>query len=256
MNKAIDSKRKGIIGTIVFHLVLLIIFLFTGITMPDPLPDEKGLPVQLDLGNVDFGSGEEQPESTEEPEITDPVTEPVESNPSESMEEVETQNEASEISAPKKTEATKVEEKKPVLDERLKKAISNPFQTNNNNDSKGQGDSDQAGDHGKPDGSPNGNSLNGDRAGGGISYSLVGRDFKGAPGIKGNFQETGKIVVEIIVDRNGNVVRVSPGARGTTITNAELIKKVVESARKAKFTPKADAPEEQKGTMTFVFSLE
>ncbi|MEZ4721043.1 MAG: TonB family protein [Flavobacteriales bacterium] len=258
MKKQSDSKRKGMIGTVVFHLVLLIIFLFTGLTMPVPLPDEKGLPVQLDLGNVDFGSGDEQPQSTEVPEVTEPISEPqpTEANPVEAVEEVATQTDASAISAPKETEAKKVEEKKPELDERLKKAISNPFQTNEDNSSKGQGETNEPGDHGKPDGAPTGSSLYGDKSGGGISHSLGGRGFKGAPPIQGNMQESGKIVVEIVVDRDGNVVRVTPGGRGTTITNAELIRKVVESARKAKFTPKADAPAEQKGTITYEFSLE
>lgn len=254
------NKKRGIIGTTVFHLVLFIIFLFTGLTIPVPFPpEEKGLPMQLDLGNVDFGSGEEQPQSTEMPDITEPITEPeqVEANPAQAPEEVATQEEVSDLSAPEKTESTKSEEKKPELDKRLQQVLkSNPFQTNTNNNSKGQGNSQQPGDHGRPDGSPDGSSLQGDKSGGGISYSLGGRGFRGAPPIQGNMQESGRIVVDIIVDRQGNVVRVTPGSRGTTITNAELIKKAMESARQAKFTPKADAPEEQKGTMTFEFILE
>jgi hypothetical protein len=139
----------------------------------------------------------------------------------------------------------------------LKKVLqSNPFQTKENNASKGQGDSDSPGDHGRPNGSPDGKSLHGDAAGGGVSFKLGGRGFKGAPAIRANEQEMGKIVIDIIVDRQGNVIRATPGARGTTITNAELIRKATESARQAKFTPKADAPEEQKGTMTFEFVLE
>jgi len=254
-----ENKKRGIIGTVVFHRVLLIIFLFTGLKIPLPFPpEEKGLPVQLDLGNVDFGSGEEQPQSTQTPDVTEPITEPepVESSPVEAPEDVATQEEVSDMSVPEKTEAKEPEKKKPELDERLKRVLSNPFQTNTDNTSKGQGDSKQPGDHGKPEGSPEGSSLHGDKSGGGISYSLGGRGFRGAPPIQGNMQESGKIVVDIIVDRAGNVIRVTPGSRGTTITNAELIKKAMESARQAKFTPKADAPEEQKGTITFDFILE
>lgn len=87
------NKRKGLIGTVVFHLVLLVVFLFMGLTIPVPMPEEEGLPVQLDLGNTDFGSGDEQPERTTPPDVTEPLTEPqpVESNPQESQEEVATQ---------------------------------------------------------------------------------------------------------------------------------------------------------------------
>ena len=253
-----ENKKRGLIGTIAFHLILLLIFLFTGLTIPVPMPEEEGLPVQLDLGNTDFGSGDEQPQSTAEPENTEPISEPqpVESSP-EVNEELATQDEVSDMSVPEKVTEKKPEEKKPELSEKLKNVLkSNPFQTKENNDSKGQGDSDQPGDHGKADGSPDGNSLSGDKAGGGISFNLSGRGFKGAPPIQGNMQESGKIVVDIIVDRQGNVVRVTPGGRGSTITNSALVQKAVESARKAKFTPKADAPEEQKGTLTYEFILE
>lgn len=253
------NKRRGLIGTIVFHLVLLLIFLFTGLVIPVPMPEEEGLPVELDLGNTDFGSGDKQPQSTSEPEVTEPITEPepVEAAPTETVEEVATQDEVSDMTTPAVKPVEKPVEKKPELDERLKKVISsNPFQTEQDNDSKEQGSTDQPGDHGKADGSPTGDALQGDKTGGGISYNLGGRGFKGAPPIQGNMQESGKIVVDIIVDRLGNVIRVTPGGRGSTINNNELVKKAVEAARKAKFTPKADAPEEQKGTLTFEFILE
>ena len=253
------NKRRGLIGTIVFHLVLLLIFLFTGLVIPVPMPEEEGLPVELDRGNTDFGSGDEQPQSTSEPEVTEPISEPepVEAAPAETVEEVATQDEVSDMTMPVVKPVEKPVEKKPELDERLKKVISsNPFQTKQDNDSKGQGSTDQPGDHGKADGSPTGDALQGDKTGGGISYNLGGRGFKGAPPIQGNMQESGKIVVDIIVDRLGNVIRVTPGGRGSTINNNELVKKALEAARKAKFTPKADAPEEQKGTLTFEFILE
>lgn len=253
------NKRRGAIGTIAFHVLLLVVFLFTGLTMPVPLPEEEGLPVQLDLGNVDFGSGEEQPQSTTEPEVTEPeiVPEPVTASSPVVEEEVATQEEEALHDIPEQKEEPKKEEKKPELDQRLKQVLeSNPFKTNQDNNSKGEGNTDQPGDHGKANGSPDGSSLMGDKAGGGISFNLGGRKITTVPRIQGNMQESGRIVVEIIVDRNGNVVRVVQGSRGTTITNADLMKKVMDAARKAKFTPKADAPEEQKGTMTFEFILE
>ena len=253
------NKRRGLIGTIVFHVILLVVFLFTGLTIPVPIPEEEGLPVQLDLGNTDFGSGPEQPMSSAEPDVTEPITEPepVDASPVESPEEVATQDADSDMSVPEETKPETPKEEKPELDDRLKKLVnSNPFQTKEDNTSQGEGNTDQAGDFGKPDGSPDGSSLNGDAAGGGVSFSLGGRGFKGAPPIQGNMQESGRIVVEIIVDRQGNVIRVTPGGRGTTITNGDLIKKAMDAARKAKFTPNAAAPEEQRGTMTFEFVLE
>lgn len=253
------NKKKGLIATVLFHLAVLILFLFTGLKIPVPIPEEEGLPVELDLGNTDFGAGDEQPQSTSEPEVSEPISEPepVDASPAETPEEVATQEEVSDHSVPKNNPTKTPVEEKPELDDRLKRVIQgNPFKTNTDNTSQGQGTTDQAGDHGKVDGSPTGDALQGDKSGGGISYNLGGRGFKGAPPIQGNMQESGKIVVDIIVDRQGNVIRVTPGGRGTTITNGDLIKKAMEAARNAKFTPKADAPEEQKGTMTFEFILE
>lgn len=257
MAKQKDHQRKGLIGTIVFHVLLLVIFLFTGLTMPVPLPDETGLPVQLDLGNTDFGSGEEQPESTEIPEEVQPISEPVETNPVEAVEEVATQDDASAVAAPKETEQEKVEEKKPELDKRLKQAISNPFATDQDNTSQGQGNTDEAGDHGKPDGSPTGSSLSGTAAGGGTSLiGFGGRGFRNKPRVKGNWQESGVIVVEVIFDRYGNYVRATSGVRGTTISNAAMIKAVEAAVRQATIDPDPDGPAEKKGQIKFVFTLE
>ena len=257
MNFSDNHKQKGIIGTLVFHLALLIIFLFTGLTMPVPLPDEMGMPVQLDLGNTEFGSGDEQPESTEPTEVSEPVSEPVESNTVEAVEEVATQTTESAVSAPKEVEQEKVEEKKPELDKRLKEAISNPFATDNSNDSKGQGSTDKPGDHGKEDGSPTGKSMNGTAAGGGASLTgFGGRGFRNRPRVQGNWQESGVIVVEVIFDRYGNYVRATSGVRGTTITNAAMIKAVEDAVRKATIDPDPDGPAEKKGEIKFVFTLE
>jgi len=259
MDKLKDkNKRRGLIGTIVFHVFLLIVFLFTGLTIPVPLPEEKGLPIQLDLGNTDFGSGDVQPESSTEPEIAEPITEPepVESSPVDAPEEVETQDADSDLSAPEETPPEKPVEKNPELDERLKKVIqSNPFQTKNDNDSKGQGDTDQSGDHGKPDGSPEGKSLHGDAAGGGISFDLGGRVANNTRPIPGNWQEDGLIVIDIVVDRQGKVLRASVG-RKTTITNASLLRAAEAEARRLKFTPNPDAPEEQRGKVYYPISLQ
>jgi len=252
------NKRRGLIGTLVFHLILLIVFLFTGLTMPVPIPEEEGLPVQLDLGNTDFGQGDEQPLSSTEPEISDPISkpQPAEATPVESPEDLATQDEVSDLSAPEETKPQKPVEKKPELDEKRKKVLqSNPFQTKDDNDSKGQGDSGQAGDHGKPDGSPDGNSLHGDAAGGGISFDLGGRSAKNLRAIPGNYQESGLIVIDIVVDREGNVLRASVG-RKTTITNASLLKAAEAEARRVKFTPNPSAPEEQRGRISYPIILQ
>ena len=46
------SKRKGIIGTILFHALIIVAFLFMGLKYQDPPPKEEGI-------SINFGFSEE-----------------------------------------------------------------------------------------------------------------------------------------------------------------------------------------------------
>ncbi len=251
-----DNKKKGIIATIVFHIALLIVFLFTGLTMPNPLPDEMGMEIEMDFGNTDLGSGEEQQQSSEPQEITEPANEPVETNPADAVEEVATQNTESAIAAPKEVKEEKVEETKPELDKRLKEAIANPFATKEDYDSKGQGSSSEAGDHGRAEGTATSGSLSGGSSKGASLKGFGGRGFRNKPRVKGNWQESGVIVVEVIFDKYGKYVRATSGFRGTTINNAAMIKAAEDAVRSATIDPDPDGPAEKKGEIKFLFTLE
>lgn len=71
-----------------------------------------------------------------------------------------------------------------------------------------------------------------------------------------NDAEEGIVVVEIVVDENGRVVKATPGARGSTTTSSKLYAKARGAAKEAKFSPSPDGIKEQRGTYTFVFTLE
>ena len=71
-----------------------------------------------------------------------------------------------------------------------------------------------------------------------------------------SIQASGKVVVEIWVDRDGNVTDAVPGAAGTTVTEKTLWEAARKAALKAHFNIKKDAPEKQKGTITYIFRLE
>jgi TonB family protein len=76
-----------------------------------------------------------------------------------------------------------------------------------------------------------------------------------SPTIRDKSQEEGKVIVDIIVDKYGNVIRASPGARGSTTTSTQLYKIAKKAALNTKFNANPDAREEQKGQMTFIFIL-
>lgn len=89
----------------------------------------------------------------------------------------------------------------------------------------------------------------------GISYQLEGRGVQSLPKPKYDYQEGGRVVVEVSVDRDGKVVQAVPGTKGSTTLNDYLLKVAKEAAMGARFEVKADAPAIQKGTITYNFIL-
>ena len=85
---------------------------------------------------------------------------------------------------------------------------------------------------------------------------LKGRTVVGTlPKPSYNVQNSGKVVVDILVDRYGNVTAAVPGGEGTTVTDKTLWEAARKAALNTQFNVKADAPAQQAGTITYVFTL-
>ena len=69
-----------------------------------------------------------------------------------------------------------------------------------------------------------------------------------------NVQESGIIVINIVVDNLGNVIRAVMGD-GSTVTDKTLYAAAREAALKTHFNSSADAPAMQEGTITYYFNL-
>ena len=54
------NKRTGLIGTVLFHVILVVTFLFLGLTYKIPPPPEEG--ISIDFGFSEQGLEEVQPE--------------------------------------------------------------------------------------------------------------------------------------------------------------------------------------------------
>lgn len=89
----------------------------------------------------------------------------------------------------------------------------------------------------------------------GISYDLGDRRAQSLPKPIYDYQEGGKVVVAISVDRSGKVIQANPGEKGSTTLNADLLRVAKEAALKARFDSKTDAPAIQKGFITYNFVL-
>ncbi|MDR2384677.1 MAG: TonB family protein [Tannerella sp.] len=128
------------------------------------------------------------------------------------------------------------------------------FSDNSVNDTQSQGS-------GKPakvnEGSPFGNSDAGASQGiGGFgSFSLSGRTLRegGLQRPAYTAQEEGQIVINIIVDNNGNVIFAEIG-RGTNIDDASMRHSALEAARRTKFNKIKDS-NNQNGTITYIYKL-
>lgn len=149
-------------------------------------------------------------------------------------------------------EKRKEEERRKKFAQSMNSRAKNLFGKSNTPKS-GNGNTSKTGNQGKKSGSTNGN-INGTGSGNsGISYNLRGRNAEYLHLPKINFSKGGKVVVEVIVDKNGKVVRATPGAIGTTTTNQNLYNIAKQSALKTRFNTSAKAPQHQKGTITYIF---
>eukprot|EP01029_Cantina_marsupialis_P026861 TRINITY_DN733616_c0_g1_i1.p1 TRINITY_DN733616_c0_g1~~TRINITY_DN733616_c0_g1_i1.p1 ORF type:complete len:314 (-),score=78.42 TRINITY_DN733616_c0_g1_i1:1468-2409(-) len=120
-----------------------------------------------------------------------------------------------------------------------------------------QGKTFPSGNQGAPTGSPDSDNYNGSGLGNkGVSYSLNGRSSLSIPKPQYNLQESGKVVVEITVDKNGKVVSARPGMPGSTTSNSILFDAAKKAALKAKFNSDTNAPAYQQGTITYHFQLD
>ena len=269
-----DKNRvKGIIGTILFHLLLAVALVFIGLSTPLPLPGEEG--VEVNLGNSDDGMGfvqEEEPaeriqevkpppppppeEEVQEEEI---LTQEVEEAPAIQEEIIEEKKEIEEIIEDEKIEEVVEEIVEEPVEEipepEPQKVDPRAMYKGKSDKNKGsdQGITGNPGDQGKPDGDPNVDKYDGQGgAGNGIGFDLGGRGAKYLHKPSYSSEEQGRIKVEIKVNRNGKVINATI-TKGTNITDTKLQKLAMEAALKSTFQPDQDAPEIQKGTITYNF---
>ena len=257
------NKRTGLIGTIIFHGLLLILFIFCGLTYLEPPPEEEG--ITINFGTSDQGMGDVQPreetaaaqeEQPQEEEVREAIPTPT---PSQATEEVVTQSieEAPKVSNAKKPEPVKEKEEPKEEPPQPSEALRNALNKFKNNPGKpaNEGETGQPGDQGRTDGDVNSRNREGGGSGAGFTFNLAGRKITTPPKISDDSQDEGKVVVDIVVDKYGRVVRAVPGGRGSTTTSPILYRKAKEAAMQTTFSVQNDGPVEQKGQMTFIFIL-
>lgn len=275
----------GIIGSVAFHAVILILLWFA--VLKTIIPDEEDGGILVNFGNVNAATGTFEPKYTGEvPQQTTPppptpaptpkveipkeevVTQELEESIAIDQVRKEKEKKKKEDAAKKaKAEAEaarkqkeeaerkrRIEEEKRKREEAIKNKVAGAF-GGGTSGSGNQGDSDTkaAGNQGSPFGNSDKGANEG--VGGYGSFALNGRNLGpgGLPRPTYTSQDEGRIVVNITVNTQGDVIFSEIG-KGTNIDNATMRKGALTAAKKAKFNS-INGNNNQSGSITYRYVL-
>jgi outer membrane biosynthesis protein TonB len=288
MQDQFESKKNVKAGTYTLLICggLLVILLFVRWTLPAlPVPSvDEG--IEVNLGNSDMGSGDDQPFLPGPPapaNQTAYVPPKVTTAEPESVKDVETDDKAEDAPEIKKPPVIKPDAKKiPEKDvakttpKKIDQPVTNPTPPaprpkaqmkgvsgtgtgGNEADTykKGgnQGVAGGNGDQGRPGGDPDSKNYTGGGTGNSgvsISKGLEGRRFTKLPSFQDEFNENAKIAIDIHVDGQGNVTAATYQPRGSTTADASMKEIAIRKAYQIKLNSNGD---ESIGTIIFNFKL-
>lgn len=260
------EEKKSFTITSVIFVILFLLFTIFGLTYMDP-PPENGIAVNF--GTSDTGSGEIQPTEQVKTSPDQAQSKPVPAD----EDDVLTQDEEAPVTLPKK------EVKKPVVKPAETKPVTKPTETKptqptnsalnsilkgpkqEGTSQSGHGDDADGGDKGNPNGSLYADIFYGDGKGNGIavgngtSWGLNNRRIaeKGEKTFQcGN--ESGKVVVQITVNKSGSVIK-TQYVKGTTNTTQCVLDAAYKTAKSFKWQSDSNAPETQIGFVVVNFQV-
>ena len=265
--------------TALISVILLLLLFVVGTPYMDP-PEEYG--ISVNFGTTDFGEGKIQPlkpvksepikiEQPPQPDVS--KTEPTKA--SEIKEDVLTQDNAESIAIKKqkqaevkakaiadakaKEEADRIAKEKREQEEKKKKldALIGGVSKSEGSETGNEGDDNKAGDKGQLDGNPYAPSYFGGRGtgSGGVGYGLTGRGNASYKKLKQDCNESGLVIVKIIVNNSGHVIDAVPGVKGTTNTAPCLLAPAKKIALSHKWRSDSKAPAKQIGFVKVNFKL-
>jgi hypothetical protein len=270
-----DSAK---LTTLITTILILLLFI-VGAPYMDP-PIEYG--VAVNFGTSDFGKGDVQPLKpikSEPKEINEPyqpeVSKSEPSKSSEAKEQVLTQDDIESIALKKekeaeakaktiadakaKAEADRIAKEKQIQEDKKRKldALIGGVSKSDGTATGGEGNDNKAGDKGQLNGDPYAPSYFGDpgTGSGGVGYGLNGRGKATYQTLKQDCNESGMVIVKIIVNNSGNVIEAVPGFKGTTNTAPCLLEPAKKIALSHKWRPDSNAPSKQIGFVKVNFTL-
>lgn len=263
------SEKYGLGGTLIAAILLLLVLFLVSFSRPQP-SEESGM--EMNFGTINEATGMFEPSGYIPPQIeqAEPIIEPVE-DPIVSQEIEETVH----INPPKKEKEKSKPKLQPQVDnkrerelearkekDRLEQAqkekqaqsiqaqLAGAFGKGSNTGSQGASDLGVGNQ-----GNPNGNAGLGNGSGGSGNYDLGGRGL-GNGGLKiptAITNETGRIIIDIIVSPSGKVISATIRP-SSNIENRQQRERALTAARSTQFAA-INGAQNQSGTITYHFTL-
>jgi len=270
-------EQKSFLITIFMVILLLFLFSFIGLKYIDP-PIEYGM--EVNLGSNYTGKGlksaneevldpktdklntSKEDINLEKPEISKTTPSKVATQKNSNSEVVDKPSKDSLITINKKNEPRLVQKnnevKKPKVSDVTKSIIFNLMNIESKSErTQGEGETEGLSDQGKSKGDPYSTMYYGQegRGGQGVGYGLSGRSLQVNGKETQDCNESGTVVVRIVVNKLGEVVSAKPGVKGTTNNDPCLLKPAQNTALMHRWFPDANAPEKQIGFVVIEFKL-
>ncbi len=294
LHKEEENKQKGIIVSIVVHLLLLLICMIpymaaeekpkqlSGIIVAFGSPDagsSDATPISDDTDPTDLSEPNQSSSANDDnqsssPEKQDDITKPNDSP--EPIQDITPQTDKSDVAIEKakadkakkdsedaeaerlKTIAAqkaKLEAKKKADQEAKQAALDAKRGQFSDLLGSGKGNNNNSGNQGDPNGDPNSSALDQIATGSGrIGGGLSNRGVLFEPQIDDNSQKTGKVVIKVCVDKSGKISEAKFTQRGSTTTDLHLIDIATKAAKQYQFT--SSDIETQCGNITIEFKVQ
>jgi len=271
----IHKKKSSLLTLVILIVFIWGIFSF-GMQYQDP-PEEYGIAINFGTSNQgyeipnDILPSKESSEQVQEEVQEEKMEETIEDISEETIKEevvTQTEKEAPLIEKPEDIEVKEVEKKeKPKKEKPTHKpkkpsrntllAFDNLLKGDTSDGNKsGEGNDAVSGLKGDKKGDPASTKYYGNTGkSGDPNYNLAGREALLKPKEQPNCEEEGIVVVSIEVDKYGTVIRAVSGVKGTTNSANCLLKPAREAALRTTWNADPNAPNKQKGTIIYKFSL-
>lgn len=281
----VKNRKAGLYTLLICGSLFLLLFLISwNLPFNPPAPPEEGL--EVNLGNSDQGMGSDQPFLPDDPSKKDQEkytpTKTVNAT-KEALKNVETDDKdpdpAPAVKQPPvtKPDANKIPDKDLAVKtprKTIQPAVNptpvppKPKAVFHGVDGNGTGGNDAdhykpggnqgiaggKGDQGKPGGDPNSANYAGGGHGNGIAIAsgLKGRHIKRMPTFTDEFNENAKVLVDIQLDADGNVISAAYHQKGSNTADSRFKEIAIRKALQVKFDR---GTEETTGTLIFIFQL-